>query len=70
MLVGRRASLVNVYRERAQLHVKERYDWESVVDQYEDLFARMARQPPPQFIPSAKGLSAQEYVISEGLSEG
>ncbi len=45
--VLRDGAIVNQYRQRAQARVRERYDWEHVVDQYEDLFARMARQPLP-----------------------
>ncbi|MEJ7615555.1 MAG: glycosyltransferase [Pyrinomonadaceae bacterium] len=33
--------LVNAYRQRAQTRVRESYDWESVVDEYERLFLRM-----------------------------
>ena len=41
-LVLRDGSLVHAYRNRAQARVKEKYDWDYVVDQYEDLFAKMA----------------------------
>jgi len=44
--VLRDGAIVNQYRQRAQARVRERYDWEHVVDEYEDLFARMARLPP------------------------
>jgi glycosyltransferase involved in cell wall biosynthesis len=40
--VLRDGSLVHAYRNRAQARVKEFYDWDYVVDQYEDLFAKMA----------------------------
>jgi len=40
--VLRDGSLVSAYRLRAQERVKKYYDWERVVDRYEDLFARMA----------------------------
>ena len=40
-------ALVNQYRQRAQDRVRERYDWEYVVDEYENLFARMAGAPEP-----------------------
>ena len=40
--VLRDGSLVHGYRHRAQLRVKRHYDWERVVDQYEQLFAEMA----------------------------
>jgi glycosyltransferase involved in cell wall biosynthesis len=35
-------SLVNAYRQRAQARIKRLYDWDYVVDLYENLFARMA----------------------------
>lgn len=40
--VLRDGSLVSSYRLRAQDRVKKYYDWERVVDLYENLFARMA----------------------------
>lgn len=43
--VLRDGSLVNAYRQRAQSRVREHYDWERVVDRYENLFAKMTRQP-------------------------
>ena len=39
--VLRDGSLVQSYRNRAQLRVQRFYDWDRVVDQYEKLFARM-----------------------------
>lgn len=45
--VLRDGSMVNQYRQRAQARVRALYDWERVVDAYEDLFARMAGQPSP-----------------------
>jgi len=44
--VLRDGGIVNQYRQRAQARVRQFYDWEHVVDQYEDLFARMAGRPP------------------------
>ncbi|MCA1615803.1 MAG: glycosyltransferase [Acidobacteria bacterium] len=41
-------AIVNAYRQRAQKRVSEHYDWEHVVDQYENLFARMAGLPEPR----------------------
>jgi hypothetical protein len=39
---------VSAYRLRAQERVKKYYDWEHVVDRYEDLFAKMlGRSPSP-----------------------
>lgn len=40
--VLRDGSLVQAYRNRAQQRVQAHYDWETVVDQYENLFARMS----------------------------
>ncbi len=40
--VLRDGSLVQSYRHRAQLRVREHYDWDHVVDKYESLFARMS----------------------------
>ena len=39
--VLRDGSLVHAYRHRAQLRIRSNYDWDRVVDQYEQLFARM-----------------------------
>jgi glycosyltransferase involved in cell wall biosynthesis len=47
-MVLRDGSLVHAYRNRAQARVKERYDWDYVVDQYEDLFAKMAGLTAPE----------------------
>jgi glycosyltransferase involved in cell wall biosynthesis len=46
--VLRDGSLVQSYRNRAQVRVQRYYDWDRVVDQYENLFAQMtgADQPP------------------------
>jgi glycosyltransferase involved in cell wall biosynthesis len=43
--VLRDGSLVSAYRQRAQSRVRERYDWEHVVDRYENLFAKMTGEP-------------------------
>lgn len=40
--VLRDGSLVQAYRNRAQLRIQKCYDWENVVDQYENLFRKMA----------------------------
>ena len=42
--VLRDGSLVQAYRHRAQQRIQKHYDWETVVDQYEQLFARMNGQ--------------------------
>jgi glycosyltransferase involved in cell wall biosynthesis len=36
---------VNAYRQRAQARVREHYDWETIVDRYESLFATMGGHP-------------------------
>lgn len=46
--VLRDGSLVQAYRNRAQLRIRSEYDWETVVDQYERLFARMCGQVIPE----------------------
>jgi glycosyltransferase involved in cell wall biosynthesis len=46
--VLRDGSLVHSYRNRAQARVQERYDWDYVVNQYEDLFAKMAGIRAPE----------------------
>ena len=45
--VLRDGSLVQAYRNRAQHRIQKHYDWETVVDQYEQLFARMSGQETP-----------------------
>ena len=45
--VLRDGSLVQAYRNRAQQRVQKHYDWDTVVDQYEQLFARMCGQSNP-----------------------
>jgi glycosyltransferase involved in cell wall biosynthesis len=44
--VLRDGSLVQSYRNRAQSRITEKYDWEYVVDRYEELFATMAGKTP------------------------
>jgi len=46
--VLRDGSLVQAYRNRAQQRVQSQYDWDTVVDQYEQLFARMSGHEIPQ----------------------
>ncbi len=43
--VLRGGAMVTQYRQRAQARIRERYDWEHVVEEYEHLFARMAGLP-------------------------
>ena len=52
--VLRDGSLVQAYRNRAQQRVRSRYDWESVVDQYEQLFASMSGLDLPRRALSAE----------------
>lgn len=42
--VLRGGSLVSAYRQRAQARVRECYDWEHVVDCYESMFTKLAKQ--------------------------
>jgi glycosyltransferase involved in cell wall biosynthesis len=51
--VLRDGSLVQSYRHRAQLRVQQHYDWERVVDKYEQLFREMAGIATPQIIAPA-----------------
>lgn len=46
--VLRDGSLVQAYRQRAQARVRDAYDWDYVVDQYEELFAKMTGLSLPQ----------------------
>ncbi|HKP83790.1 MAG TPA: glycosyltransferase [Pyrinomonadaceae bacterium] len=45
--VLRDGSLVQAYRNRAQQRIQKHYDWETVVDLYEQLFARISGQEMP-----------------------
>jgi glycosyltransferase involved in cell wall biosynthesis len=56
--VLRDGSLVQAYRNRAQLRIRSHYDWETVVDQYERLFARMC----------GRAISEPEKVATEPAS--
>jgi glycosyltransferase involved in cell wall biosynthesis len=64
--VLRDGAIVNRYRQRAQARVRERYDWEHVVDEYEDLFARMAglAAPRPPLPPAAEPEAAHEEAAA------
>jgi glycosyltransferase involved in cell wall biosynthesis len=59
--VLRGGATVTQYRQRAQARVRERYDWEHVVDEYERLFARMAgvEPPPPAFVAAGAPAAAE-----------
>jgi glycosyltransferase involved in cell wall biosynthesis len=41
----RDGSLVHAYRHRAQVRIRSHYDWDRVVDQYEQLFGRISGKP-------------------------
>jgi glycosyltransferase involved in cell wall biosynthesis len=55
--VLRDGSLVQAYRHRAQLRIQNHYDWDHVVNQYEQLFARMCGQSIAETPP--EGISEQ-----------
>jgi glycosyltransferase involved in cell wall biosynthesis len=62
--VLRDGSLVHGYRHRAQMRVQKYYDWERVVDKYEQLFSRMAGLPVPAFA----AVITPEPVIEKALA--
>jgi glycosyltransferase involved in cell wall biosynthesis len=66
--VLRGGAMVTQYRQRAQARIRERYDWEHVVDEYERLFARMAgvAPPTPAFV-AAGARQAAEAVRDESI---
>jgi len=65
--VLRDGAIVNQYRQRAQARVRERYDWERVVDEYENLFARMAgrAEPHPPFLQTVTREAAHADATQE-----
>lgn len=62
--VLRDGSLVQSYRNRAQLRVQQNYDWERVVDQYEQLFASMAGKDVARTSTQAASDEAREREVS------
>ncbi|MCM3871871.1 MAG: glycosyltransferase [Pyrinomonadaceae bacterium] len=52
--VLRDGSLVQSYRNRAQLRVQKYYDWERIVDRYEQMFAEMSGRSTSQTTPAAE----------------
>lgn len=64
--VLRDGSLVQSYRHRAQLRVREHYDWDRVVDQYERLFASMSGKPTSTFVttPQTETVASPETALS------
>ena len=57
--VLRDGSLVQAYRHRAQQRIQTHYDWDGVVDQYEQLFQRMTGQAVPQEAIAAESREAE-----------
>ena len=68
--VLRGGATVAQYRQRAQARIRERYDWEHVVDEYERLFARMAglEPPAPAFV-AAGAQAAAEAARDESVAK-
>lgn len=64
--VLRDGSLVHSYRNRAQLRVQRYYDWDRVVDQYEQLFAEMTGKVGD--IRSSGSANAAELLNEAALS--
>ena len=65
--VLRDGSLVHAYRHRAQARIRSHYDWDRVVDQYEQLFARMCgklEDVEPEVV-SSESLQVLEAVTKE-----
>ncbi len=53
---------VNSYRQRAQARVRQHYNWEHVVDRYENLFAEMAGLPVPHA--TELGIERKETAVA------
>jgi len=70
--VLRDGSQVHSFRQRAQLRVKENYDWDYVVDQYERLFARLCRKELVEATPlvseAETGVGKQEKELTRSAS--
>jgi glycosyltransferase involved in cell wall biosynthesis len=67
--VLRDGSLVSSYRQRAQERVKKYYDWEHVVDRYEELFATMAGRSPARVDePASENILTSEDAAVRKLS--
>jgi glycosyltransferase involved in cell wall biosynthesis len=65
--VLRDGSLVQGYRHRAQVRVRQHYDWERVVDNYERLFARMSGTQLPG-LPEAEPGDNAKFHESEAVA--
>jgi glycosyltransferase involved in cell wall biosynthesis len=59
--VLRDGSLVQAYRHRAQLRIQKHYDWNHVVDQYEELFARMSGTP---YVPPMRDTESSDVLVN------
>src|SRR6185369_4451231 len=64
--VLRDGSLVQSYRNRAQVRVQRYYDWDRVVDQYERLFAEISGKTAEirPIVSSAQSLPQKERVLA------
>ena len=62
--VLRDGSLVHGYRQRAQTRVQRHYDWEKVVDRYEELFAKMSGVPAPPIQPAETEVTKKAVAVS------
>lgn len=60
--VLRDGSLVHAYRNRAQSRVQSEYDWDHVVDQYEQLFAKMSGREISRRVERTEVVKTQEIV--------
>lgn len=60
--VLRDGSLVQSYRHRAQLRVQQYYDWDGVVDEYEQLFRRLIGLSTPPAPPTGVPLSETKDI--------
>ena len=62
--VLRDGSLVHGYRQRAQTRVERHYDWEKVVDKYEEMFLKMSGLPAPTMRTVESEPAAQAATVS------
>jgi len=60
--VLRDGSLVSAYSHRAQARIQQYYDWERVVDRYENLFAEITGRPAPHADQPVFEQSAASYT--------
>ena len=64
--VLRDGSLVQAYRNRAQLRIRSHYDWDRVVDQYEELFNRMRGRHVPVDSPAK---TSEQVTVLEAVTK-